>query len=188
METSSFIQTYQIRLQQTLDSLIPSNNGISDDLTQAMRYSLCNGGKRLRALLAYATGLTLNVSVSILDKLAAALECIHSFSLIHDDLPAMDNSDLRRGQASCHKQFNEGLAILAGDALQSLAFEIISSLDNQDLPPQKIVDMLRCLAKAIGAEGMAGGQALDIQVHTTSPNEAGLLSLYRCKTGASDYC
>ncbi|HEV2613366.1 MAG TPA: polyprenyl synthetase family protein [Gammaproteobacteria bacterium] len=127
----------------------------SDPLHQAMRYSVLNGGKRLRPLLVYAAGLVSGADLHKLDHCAAAVEFIHAYSLIHDDLPAMDDDDFRRGMPSCHKKFGEATAILAGDALQSLAFEILAENNNPEL--------IKILARAVGTEGMVLGQSMDMQ-------------------------
>lgn len=146
-------------------------------LQQAMAYSVLNGGKRLRPLLVYATGIALDATLENLDIPAAAVELIHAYSLIHDDLPAMDNADLRRGKPTCHKAFNEGLAILAGDALQPLAFEIIAS-HPAELSAEQRLDMIKLVSHASGLKGMAGGQALDL-AGTDS-----IIDMYNLKTGA----
>lgn len=126
-----------------------------DPLHQAMRYSVLNGGKRLRPLLVYAAGLVSGADLEQLDHCAAAIECIHAYSLIHDDLPAMDNDDFRRGKPSCHKQFDEATAILAGDALQTMAFKFLAEINNTPL--------IKMLSDAIGSEGMVLGQSMDMQ-------------------------
>lgn len=148
-------------------------------LQEAMAYSVFNGGKRLRPLLVYAAGYATGASWENLDPAAAAIELIHSYSLIHDDLPAMDNADLRRGKLTCHKQYNEAMAILAGDALQTLAFDILAthpcSLNNE----QRLA-MIKTLAHASGLNGIAAGQTLDIQGVRTL---AELDNMYTLKTG-----
>ncbi|HEX2548449.1 MAG TPA: farnesyl diphosphate synthase [Gammaproteobacteria bacterium] len=149
-------------------------------LKSAMHYAVTNGGKRMRPLLVYATGLTQDVPFEILDLPATAIELIHSYSLIHDDLPAMDDADLRRGKPTCHKAFNDAVAILAGDALQPLAFEIIASHEAK-LSAVKRLAMIKTLAEASGINGMAGGQALDME--GVSSKES-LTQMYSLKTGA----
>ncbi len=130
-------------------------------LLEAMAYSSLGKGKRLRPLLLYAAGMLNNANKQTLIKLGCAVELIHCFSLIHDDLPSMDNDDLRRGQATCHVKYGEGTAILAGDALQSLAFEIISNEDSNLLPKIQL-QIINLLAKSTGVSGMAGGQSIDL--------------------------
>jgi geranylgeranyl pyrophosphate synthase len=150
-------------------------------LQEAISYAVFNGGKRMRPLLVYATGLALGAPLPNLDPAAAAVELMHAYSLIHDDLPAMDNADMRRGKPSCHKVYGEAIAILAGDALQSLAFEVIITQPAQILPAQRL-KMLGILADASGINGMAGGQALDMLGVDSNLGE--LLNLYKLKTGA----
>jgi farnesyl diphosphate synthase len=150
-------------------------------LQKAVFYSLSNGGKRVRPLLVYATGCALSIELEELDAPAAAVELIHSYSLIHDDLPAMDDADLRRGKPSCHKVFGEALAILAGDALQAMAPEIIATHPCKLNPSQRIA-MISILSKASGPQGMVGGQALDILEKSASLLD--LIKLNQLKTGA----
>jgi geranylgeranyl pyrophosphate synthase len=153
----------------------------SDELQSAMAYGVLNGGKRIRPLLVYATGLALNASLENLDVPAAAIEMIHSYSLIHDDLPAMDNADLRRGKPSCHKQYGEAMAILAGDSLQTTAFTILAEYPSQLTAAQRI-QMVRILSYASGQQGMAAGQALDILGAAATLED--LQQLHYLKTGA----
>ncbi len=148
-----------------------------------MRYSVLSGGKRLRPLLVYITGEAFGARAADLDSPAAAVELIHAYSLIHDDLPAMDDDDLRRGRPTCHKAFDEGTAILAGDALQALAFGVLSAPGN-GLSDATRVSMLSVLAEAIGTRGMAGGQAVDLEAAGRLPDAAGIEQMHRLKTGA----
>lgn len=154
------------------------------NLWQAIHYAVLNGGKRIRPALVYATGEILGVSPDHCDVPAAAIELIHCYSLIHDDLPAMDNDDLRRGKPSCHKAFDEATAILAGDALQSLAFEILSHADIPVLSPTQKIAMIQQLSKASGFHGMVGGQALDMQSSLNALNTDVLCNIHLKKTGA----
>lgn len=147
-----------------------------------MRYATLNGGKRVRACLVYATGAALGTDLASLDAPACALELIHSYSLVHDDLPCMDNDDLRRGQPSCHKAFDEATALLVGDALQTLAFQILA--EEIRLPPDKRAQMIAELARGAGSAGMAGGQAIDLAVTGKSMALAELEDMHRRKTGA----
>ena len=150
-------------------------------LQEAMAYSLLNGGKRLRPLLVYATGLALNADLDSVDAAACALEMMHAYSLIHDDLPAMDDADLRRGKPACHIKYGEAMAILAGDALQTLAFQVLLT-HPATLSSEQRLAMLQCLCAASGADGMAGGQALDIlNQHESLPT---LTAMQALKTGA----
>src|SRR5690554_1896486 len=148
-----------------------------------MRYALLEGGKRIRPILAYATAEAFGAEPLRATPAACAVECIHAYSLIHDDLPAMDDDDLRRGQATVHKAFNEATAILAGDALQTLAFELLSQA-NLALPPERQLSMVRELASASGYNGMCGGQALDIDCEGKAISTEALERLHRHKTGA----
>lgn len=174
------MNNYKNRLENFLQDRLSRLNSYPN-LQKAMQYSVLNGGKRLRPLLVYVTGKTFRTPLDRLDAPAAGIELIHCYSLVHDDLPAMDDDDLRRGKPTCHKMYDEATAILVGDALQSLAFEIIAKGPQSDV--QKI-EMIKILAKASGAEGMAGGQAMDLasQGRDLSFNE--LLELQALKTGA----
>ena len=150
-------------------------------LQEAMAYSTLNPAKRLRPILVYLTGESLSLDRKLLDYPACAVEFIHAYSLIHDDLPAMDDDALRRGQPTCHIRFGEALAILAGDALQSLAFETLCA--NPHLPPDKLIAMGQVLARTIGAEGMAYGQTLDILGEKSAISQAALEKIHHLKTG-----
>ena len=155
-EFESLLGSYQKRINQTLEGLLPSDDSI---LSEAMRYSVLNGGKRLRPILVYLSSELGEASHDSIDTLAGSIELIHCYSLIHDDLPSMDDDDLRRGNPTTHKKYDEATAILAGDALQPLAFELISNLDTSDYNKITIVN---CLANACGYSGMVGGQIKDI--------------------------
>jgi len=153
-------------------------------LKQAMGYTLSNGGKRLRPLLIYATGLIFDAPLNNLDIPASAVELIHTYSLIHDDLPCMDNANLRRGKPTCHKIFDEGMAVLTGDALHTLAMQMIAA-HPAPLAAERRVQMMKALSKACGPFGMAGGQALDITVMNDASISGDLLEeIYQLKTGA----
>ncbi|CAL7961952.1 geranyl diphosphate/farnesyl diphosphate synthase [Gammaproteobacteria bacterium] len=152
------------------------------NLCEAMRYSVLGGGKRLRPLLVYAVGEMYGADLKVLDIPACAIEVIHSFSLIHDDLPAMDNDDLRRGKLTCHKAFDEATAILAGDALAIFAFQLIN--ESEFLAPKQAVAMNKVLALAVGLRGMAGGQDMDVQSASNRLSAKKLEQMYLLKTGA----
>lgn len=169
----------QQRVELQLQRFLPNS---AEHLHQAMRYAVLNGGKRLRPLLVYATGICLGVPLEQLDHPAIAVELIHCYSLVHDDLPAMDDDDLRRGKPTCHKAFDEATAILVGDALQSLAFEVLSSTTH--LAPSVIIAMFHTLARASGAEGMAGGQSLDLLAERKTLMAQQIEHLHQLKTGA----
>ena len=150
---------WRARVDAALEAALPAADASPQRLHAAMRHAALDGGKRMRPLLVYATGLAFGAAVETLDAPAAAVECIHAYSLVHDDLPAMDDDALRRGKPTVHVAFDEATAILAGDALQALAFELVAGAA---LPAQVRVAMLAELAVAAGARGMCGGQALDI--------------------------
>jgi farnesyl diphosphate synthase len=149
-----------------------------------MRYAVQGGGKRVRPLLVYLTGSALNVNPTALDAPACAVEFIHAFSLVHDDLPAMDDDDLRRGKLTCHKAFDEATAILAGDALQSLAFYVLSHDPNLQTTDKQRLEMIETLTQATGSRGMAGGQAIDMDSVGQSLNIVELENMHIHKTGA----
>jgi len=178
------VRAAQQRVEQALVGVLgTANAATAARLHAAMSYSVLNGGKRLRPLLVYVTGEALGASAADLDAPAAAVELIHAYSLIHDDLPAMDDDDLRRGLPTCHKAFDEGTAILAGDALQALAFGALGTLDN-GLSDATRVRMLAVLAEAIGTGGMAGGQAMDLEAAGQPIDAARIEQMHRLKTGA----
>ncbi|WP_456379068.1 (2E,6E)-farnesyl diphosphate synthase [Thiolapillus sp.] len=149
------------RVEKALGACLPPETIEPQNLHQAMRYATFNGGKRVRPLLVYASGLACGGQLETLDASACAVELIHSYSLVHDDLPAMDDDDLRRGKPTCHKAYDEATAMLVGDALQSLAFEILAK-PTADIPSGIQLQMIRILANTSGSRGMAGGQAMDI--------------------------
>ncbi|TWG92591.1 farnesyl diphosphate synthase [Mesorhizobium sp. J18] len=154
-----------------------------EGLFAAMRHGVLNGGKRLRPFLLVESAALFDMGGEAVLRVAAALECVHCYSLIHDDLPAMDDDDLRRGQPTVHKAFDEATAILAGDSLLTYAFDLLAS-DETELPADIRLDLIRRLARAAGPGGMAGGQALDLEAERTKPDEAGILTLQAMKTGA----
>lgn len=170
------------RLDQLFSGYL--ENTPSLELKNAMEYSLLNGGKRLRPLLIYAAGSTFNAPPESLDTAAAAVELIHTYSLIHDDLPCMDDAAMRRGRPACHKAFGEGMAVLAGDALHTFAMQIMSS-HPAPLKPERRLQMISLLSQACGPFGMAAGQALDLTVMTDDSISTRVLEdIYRLKTGA----
>jgi farnesyl diphosphate synthase len=152
-------------------------------LLAAMRHGVLNGGKRLRPFLVIESAALFEVDPGDVMAVAAALECVHCYSLIHDDLPAMDDDDLRRGQPTVHRAFDEATAILAGDALLTYAFDLVAS-DNSLLAAETRIELATGLARAAGLGGMAGGQALDLEAETSSPDERGVITLQAMKTGA----
>lgn len=175
---------YRGRIEQVLDDRLALPDSGTARLREAMRYSALGGGKRLRPLLVYITGESLGAPLETLDAPAAAVELIHVYSLVHDDLPAMDDDDLRRGRPTCHRAFDEATAILVGDALQALAFAVLATDTDVGAPAAARVAMIRILARAAGTSGMAGGQAIDLlSVGQTLGIEA-LENMHARKTGA----
>ena len=168
---------------KALESLIPSTDVIPASIHGAMRHSTFAGGKRLRPILVMQSAVTIAGHLPKgIEHLGAAIEMIHTYSLIHDDLPALDNDDLRRGKPTCHKAFGEAIAILAGDALQTRAFEVLAGLD---APPAAVVQIIRLIANAVGTvNGMIGGQVLDIESEGHKPSPELVESIHRAKTGA----
>ena len=178
------ISEYSARIEKVLDRWLPPAEKIPQRLHSAMRYAVLGGGKRLRPLLIYATGETLDLSLERLDGPAAAVELIHAYSLIHDDLPAMDDDALRRGRPTCHIAYDEATAILAGDALQVLAFQILAEDSGMAVSPAARVEMLKSVALASGSAGMAGGQALDLAAAGRRLDLTELELMHIHKTGA----
>lgn len=177
-------QYWQERLEAQLLEHLPLAETAPTKLHQAMRYSALNGGKRVRPLLVYLTGLALGANTDDLDKTAVAVEMIHCYSLIHDDLPAMDDDDLRRGQPTCHVKFDEATAILAGDALHTQAFEVLATTDFSAVATSQQTKMIALLAKASGSLGMGGGQAIDLESTNKIIDINTLENMHRMKTGA----
>lgn len=171
-------------LQKVLSSA-PTEGEINrpDNLMSAMRHGVLNGGKRLRPFLVLESAALLGGNEQAALQVGAALECLHCYSLVHDDLPAMDDDDLRRGQPTVHKKFDEATAILAGDALLTLAFDLISS-SHYVLAAERKIELVNALARAAGAGGMVGGQGLDLAAEKQDPDEAGIITLQAMKTGA----
>ncbi len=178
------LSLYRERIEDVLDRWLPSPDRDPGRLHQAMRYAVIGGGKRVRPLLVYLTGEALAIDPARLDGPAAAVELIHAYSLVHDDLPAMDDDDLRRGRPTCHRAFDEATAILAGDALQVLAFQILAEDPAMTPDPARRLAIVGALARASGTEGMAGGQAIDLSVEGTSPAAEVLEQMHARKTGA----
>lgn len=163
MVLNEYILSKKNIIESALIRHLPSIERSSSSLIEAMQYGVQGAGKRLRPLLVYATGEALEVHDDLLSVIATAVEYIHCYSLIHDDLPAMDNDDLRRGKPTCHRAFNQGIAILAGDALQTLAFDILATDPPSYTNPATRLALIKNLAQACGATGMAQGQAIDIE-------------------------
>lgn len=178
------IGNYQARAKQALDQRLPAADLHPCALHQAKRYAVLCGGKRIRPVLVYLSGAAVGAAPDTLDGPACAVEFIHAYSLIHDDLPAMDNDDLRHGQPTCHKAFGEALAILAGDALQALAFQVLGQDDAMVADPATRLRMLGVLAQAAGSRGMVGGQAIDLAAVGQELGLAELENMHIHKTGA----
>ncbi|WP_369622284.1 (2E,6E)-farnesyl diphosphate synthase [Pseudoalteromonas distincta] len=187
MSIKEYIERAQTDVATTLNLYFEQSLDSDKTIKEATHYSLLNGGKRLRPFLVYATGSMLGANKADLDVLAAAIECIHSYSLVHDDLPAMDDDDLRRGRPTCHIVYGEAQAILAGDALQTLAFELIAK-HNFTCTAQTQVKMIAQLAHASGLEGMVSGQGLDIAATDKIITVRELERIHKLKTGALINC
>ena len=175
---------YRERIEHALAARLPAATAAPARLHEAMRYAALGGGKRVRACLVYAAGTALGVREKLLDAPACAIELIHAYSLVHDDLPCMDDDDLRRGKPSCHRAYDQATALLAGDALQTLAFEILATELALAAGPTQRLEMIATLARAAGATGMAGGQAIDLASvgKKLAPEE--LQDMHARKTGA----
>jgi farnesyl diphosphate synthase len=184
IELPARLLAYSARAETVLSGFLPPESQAPVELHRAMRYAVLGGGKRLRPMLVYATGAALAASSEALDASAAAVEIIHAYSLVHDDLPAMDDDDLRRGRPTCHIVFGEAMAILAGDALQALAFELLAADVAAPVDAGTRVEMLRVLGAACGSHGMAGGQALDLAAVGQTLDAAELERMHVHKTGA----
>jgi geranylgeranyl pyrophosphate synthase len=175
---------YARRAESVLDRVLPAESTPPTPLHAAMRYSVLGGGKRIRPLLAYAACSALGGTLDHADASATAVEIIHAYSLIHDDLPAMDDDDLRRGRPTCHIAHGEATAILAGDALQALAFEVLAADPHTQDAPRLGLRMIACLAEACGSAGMAGGQAFDLAAVGQRLDARELERMHVHKTGA----
>jgi farnesyl diphosphate synthase len=171
------------RVTVALDQLIPPADGPEANLMRAMRHAALGSGKRMRPFFLIETGQMYDAPERTLLRTAAALECVHTYSLVHDDLPCMDDDDLRRGQPTVHKAFNEATAVLAGDALLTLAFEILAARETHHDPGLRC-QLIAKLAEASGARGMVGGQMIDMEAHLLGDSLSSLARMQRLKTGA----
>lgn len=178
------LAAWQARVEVQLEARLPPADAPPERLHAALRYSVLGGGKRIRPALAYATARALGIEERLVDGVACAVELIHAYSLVHDDLPAMDDDDVRRGRPTCHKAFDEATAILAGDALQVLAFESLASGPGLPADPGIRLELVRLLAAASGSDGMAGGQALDLAALGRRLSAEQVEEMHRRKTGA----
>ncbi len=180
---AAWSRAIQARMETALDRVLPAENITPEKLHAAQRYAALGGGKRVRPMLAFAAGEAVGADPALVERAACAVELIHVYSLTHDDLPCMDDDDLRRGKPTCHVQFDEATAMLVGDALQSLAFEVLAT-PGGGLDPAVQVEMLSLLARAAGSRGMAGGQAVDLYSTGKTLDLAELEFMHIHKTGA----
>jgi geranylgeranyl pyrophosphate synthase len=186
-ETQAFekqLEAWRLRMEAALDKRLPPAGEIPTRLHEAMRYSVLGGGKRIRPALVFATALTLGLSEEEVEAAACAIELIHVYSLVHDDLPAMDDDDLRRGRPTCHKAYDEAIAILVGDALQPLAFQLLARDPALPASAAARLRLIDILTEASGTYGMAGGQAIDLQVQGKKLDIAEVEDMHARKTGA----
>ena len=182
-ELSAFFDRVRPAIEATLDGLLPAESSSPVQIHKAMRYSTLGGGKRIRSSLCVAAFAAYQENWKPILPVAAAVELIHAYSLIHDDLPAMDDDDFRRGKPSCHKQFNEAIAILAGDALLTLAFEVLAR--SSDFPADRMLEVISMLGRAAGTRsGMIAGQVLDLEAEGAQITAEQLEKIHRSKTGA----
>ncbi len=181
---SARLAEYQARVEAALDRWLPAATEKPESLNEAVRYSVFGGGKRVRPVLVYAGGEAFDAEPAALDGCACAVEMIHTYSLIHDDLPAMDDDDLRRGRLTCHKAYNDATAILAGDALQALAFQVLAQDPGITVSAGQRLRMIKTLALAAGPGGMTGGQAIDLEAEDKKLGLEELRNMHSRKTGA----
>ncbi|HEX7082113.1 MAG TPA: farnesyl diphosphate synthase [Gammaproteobacteria bacterium] len=177
------VEQYRRRVEARLEQILAVDDGTPERLRAAMKYSVLGSGKRIRPLLAYASGELCGLDDADVDAIAAAVELVHAYSLVHDDLPAMDDDDLRRGRPTTHRAFDEATAILAGDGLQALAFQILCGDAALAARPERQIKIIAQLAEAVGPAGMVGGQALDLDAEGRRVNEQALEDIHRRKTG-----
>ncbi len=183
-QLDELMRVYQTRVDNALDRFLPTAEQTPTKLHEAMRYAVLGGGKRIRPVLAYATAECFGADLAKVDSAACAVELIHCYSLVHDDLPAMDNDDLRRGRPTCHKVYGDAMALLAGDALQCFAIEILSHQCENNAEALTHLKMIATISSASGSTGMAGGQAIDLASVGKSLSKEELEQMHRLKTGA----
>jgi len=187
LETSGFeaqMEAWRLRMEQALEKRLPRADEVPQRLHQAMRYSVLAGGKRVRPALLFATARTLGLAEDEVEAAACAVELIHVYSLVHDDLPAMDDDDLRRGRPTCHKAYDEATAILVGDALQPLAFQLLATDPALPSDPAIRLRLVELLSRASGTFGMAGGQAIDLEAQGKKLDIGQVEDMHARKTGA----
>jgi geranylgeranyl pyrophosphate synthase len=178
------LKEWQVRMEAALAARLPGADEVPRRLHQAMRYSVLGGGKRIRPALVFATARALGIAAAEVEAIACAIEFVHVYSLVHDDLPAMDDDDLRRGRPTCHKAFDEATAILTGDALQSLAFQVLACDPSLTATPATRLRLIALLGEASGTSGMAGGQAIDLAVQGLQLDIGQVEDMHARKTGA----
>jgi len=178
------LESWRVRMEEALAARLPGSDVVPARLHEAMRYSVLGGGKRIRAGLVFATAHTVGVPEQEVEGAACAIELVHAYSLVHDDLPAMDDDDLRRGRPTCHKAYDEATAVLVGDALQTLAFHVLARDPTLPASPATRLRLVELLAQATGSFGMAGGQAIDLAVQGKHPDLAQVEEMHARKTGA----
>jgi geranylgeranyl diphosphate synthase type II len=182
MTLAEYVAHQQIKIDEALQRWVPSDSTPPETIHQAMRYSLFAGGKRVRPILCVAAAEAVSDAVPGIESAACTLELIHTYSLIHDDLPALDNDDLRRGLPTCHKKFGDAMAILAGDALLTLAFQVLAQLDCEPARKTRLIEELAVAGGTVG--GMIGGQVCDLEGERQPPTAQLLDTIHRAKTGA----
>ena len=183
-EFGAQLEIWRLRMERALAARLPEPHRVPARLHEAMRYSVLGGGKRIRPALLFATARTLGMSEDEVEAAACAIELVHVYSLVHDDLPSMDNDDLRRGRPTCHKAYDEATALLVGDALQPLAFQLLANDSALPASPAVRLRLIDMLAQAIGTFGMAGGQAIDLAVQGMRLDIAQVEDMHARKTGA----
>lgn len=181
---SAWTRDVQARVEEALDAFLPPADQVPHKLHEAMRYTTLGGGKRVRPLLAYAAGALFDADPSALARVASAVEMIHVYSLVHDDMPCMDDDALRRGKPTVHVAYDEATALLVGDTLQAQAFEVAAGVDSALVPPARQLTMVRLLAQAAGSNGMCGGQAIDLDSVGLALTREQLERMHQLKTGA----
>jgi geranylgeranyl pyrophosphate synthase len=187
-DSAARVAACKVRIEAVLEAVLALPDPGTERLRTAMRYSVLGAGKRLRPALVYLTGESLGAPLERLDTPAASVELIHVYSLVHDDLPAMDDDDMRRGRPTCHRAFDEGTAVLVGDALQALGFALLAEGPMDGASPATRLEMIRLLARATGTAGMAGGQAVDLGAVGQNLTVAEIENMHRRKTGALIEC
>ena len=183
MNVASYLASKKEKIDRTLDTILPKPDEYPEIIHRAMRYSVFAGGKRLRPILALASAEAVGGKEEEILPIACSLELIHTYSLIHDDLPAMDNDDFRRGKPTSHRVFGEAIAILAGDALLTLAFEQLAAVPEDLVPPERKIKVIKEIASASGSRGMVGGQVVDIESEGKKVNLPTVTYIHQAKTG-----